>query len=244
MSLAVSPFPLRRFLSVALAAALGCGGGDLTLPDTSGAGLELSVVAGNTQTGTVGQALPSLIVVRVATVSQQPIGGRRVAFVLSQPTAAGKVDPDTAVTDSEGRASTRWILGTAPGEYQGEARLVTSDSSEAPAVPFTATAQAGAPDTIRAVSPLGQPGRRDQELDDPLVVAVVDQYGNPAAGATVLWKVTSGGGSLSAEETTTGSDGTTSVSWTLGSGIGIQKAAATIEGVTGSPVTFTVAVLF
>jgi hypothetical protein len=243
MSHAVSPAALRLFLPAALAAVLSCGG-DLTLPDSSGAGLQLSLVDGNTQTGTVGEPLPLPIVVRVETLNQQPIGGRRVAFVLSQESGAGKVDPDTVVTDSKGEASTRWVLGTAPGDYQGEARLVTTDSIEPPAVPFAASARAGAPDTIRAVSPLGQPGRRDHELDDPLVVAVVDRYGNPAPGATVLWSVTSGGGSLSTEETTTGSDGTASVAWTLGSGIGIQKAAATLEGVTGSPVTFTAAVLF
>jgi hypothetical protein len=243
MSQAMSFLSPRLFLPVAFTAALGCGG-DLTLPDASGAGVELSLVDGNTQTGTVGEPLPSLIVVRVETLNQQPIGGRRVAFVLTQPSGAGKLDPDTVVTDSEGRASTRWVLGTTPGDYQGEARLVTTDSVEVPAVPFAASAQAGAPDTIRAVSPVSQPGRRDHELDDPLVVAAVDRFGNPVPGATVLWNVTSGGGSLSAEETTTGADGTASVAWTLGSGIGIQKAAATLEGATGSPVTFTAAVLF
>ena len=243
MTQAVSFCSSRRVLSVALAAAMGCGG-DLTLPDSSGTGLELSVVDGNTQIGTVGQQLPLPIVVRVVTQSQQPIGGQRVAFVLSPASGAGQVDPDTAVTDSEGRASTLWVLGTVPGDYQGEARLVTTDSVPLPAVPFAASARAGAPDTLRAVSPLSQPGRRDHELDDPLVVAVVDRYGNPVSGATVLWNVTSGGGSLSAEETTTDSAGSASVIWTLGSGIGIQKAAATLEGATGSPVTFTAAVLF
>jgi hypothetical protein len=238
-----SRLPVRVLLSVGLAAVLGCGG-DLTLPDSSGAGLALSLSGGDTQTGTVGERLPLPIVVRVETLNQQPIGGKRVAFVLSQASGAGKLDPDTAVTDSEGRASTTWVLGTTPGDYQGEARLVTTDSAQAPAVPFSASARAGAPDTIRAVSPLGQPGRRDQELDDPLVVAAVDRYGNPVPGATVRWAVVSGGGSLSAEETTTASDGTTSVVWTLGSGIGLQKAAATLDGATGSPVTFTAAVLF
>jgi hypothetical protein len=243
MSQAFSFISPRLILPVAFAGALGCGG-DLTLPDSSGAGLELSLVDGNSQIGKVGEPLPLPIVVRVETQNQQPIGGRRVAFILSQASDAGQVDPDTVVTDSEGRASTRWQLGTTPGDYQGEARLVTTDSTGAPAVPFAASAQAGAPDTIRAVSPLSQPGRRDHALDDPLVVAAVDRYGNPVPDATVLWNVTSGGGSLSAEQTTTGADGTASVFWTLGSGIGIQKAGATLNGATGSPVTFTAAVLF
>jgi hypothetical protein len=232
----------RRFLQVALAAVLGCGG-DLTLPDASGTGVDLSIVDGRTQIGTVGEPLPSLIIVQVVAEGGQPIGGRRVAFVLSD-TSAGEMDPDTAVTNSKGRASARWVLGRTPGEYQGEARLVTTDSTEPPAIPFAASAHAAAPDTIRAVSPQSQPGRRDHQLDDPLVVAVVDRFGNPVPEATVQWSVTTGGGSLSAEETATGPDGTTSVVWTLGPGIGIQKAAATVDGATGSPVTFTAAVLF
>ncbi len=242
MSQAVPLVSPRRFLQVALAAVLGCGGG-LTLPDSSGTGIGLSIVDGRTQTGTVGEPLPSSVVVEVATESGQPIGGRRVAFVLSD-TSAGTIDPDTAVTNSAGLASARWVLGTTPGTYQGEARLVTTDSTAPPAIPFDASAHAGPPDTVRAAGPQNQPGRRDHELDNPLVVAVVDRFGNPVPDAAVHWSVTSGGGSLSAEETTTGADGTTSVVWTLGSGIGLQKAAATVDGATGSPVTFTAAVLF
>jgi hypothetical protein len=242
MSQAVPLVSPRRFLEVALAALLGCGG-DLTLPASSGTGVDLSIVAGRTQTGTVGEPLPSSVIVEVVTDGGQPIGGRRVAFVLSD-TSAGTIDPDTGVTNSEGRASAQWVLGRKPGEYQGEARLVTTDSTQPPAIPFAATARAGAPDTIRAVSPQSQPGRRDHQLDDPLVVAVADRFGNPVPEVTVHWTVTSGGGSLSAEETATGADGTTSVVWTLGSGIGLQKAAATVDGATGSPVTFTAAVLF
>ncbi|HEX3233131.1 MAG TPA: Ig-like domain-containing protein [Gemmatimonadales bacterium] len=246
MSQAVPLVSRRGFLPVALAVLLGCGlgcGGDLTLPDASGNGIDLSIVDGRTQTGVVGEPLPRLVVVKVATQAGQPIGGRRVAFVLSDP-SAGTIDPDTAITSSEGQASARWVLGTRPGEYQGEARLVTTDSTAPPSIPFAATAHAGPPDTVRAVSPQNQFGRREHQLDDPLVVAVVDRFGNPVPGAAVHWSVTSGGGSLSAEETATGSDGTTSVAWTLGPGIGLQRASAAVEGATGSPLTFTATVLF
>jgi hypothetical protein len=242
MSQAVPLVSPRGFLLLALAALLGCGG-DLTLPDPSGKGIDLSIVDGRTQVGTVGEPLPKPVVVRVATEGGQPIGGRRVAFVLADP-SAGSIDPDTAVTESDGQASAHWVLGTTPGEYQGEARLVTTDSTEPPSIPFAATAHVGPPDTVRAVSPQNQPGRREHQLDDPLVVAVVDRFGNPVPGAAVHWSVTSGGGSLSAEQTPTGSDGTASVTWTLGSGFGQQKAAAAVDGATGSPVIFAATVLF
>jgi hypothetical protein len=242
MSQVVPLMSARGFVPVALAALFGCGGG-LTLPDASGNGINLSIVDGRTQSGAVGEPLPRLVVVRVATQAGQPIGGRQVAFVLSDP-SAGTIDPDTAVTSSDGRVSARWILGTTPGEYQGEARLVTTDSTESPSMPFAAIAHAGPPDTVRAVSSQNQFGRREHQLDDPLVVAVVDRFGNLVAGAPVQWSVTSGGGSLNAKDTSTGSDGTTSAVWTLGPGFGLQRASAAVAGAASSPVVFTATVVF
>jgi hypothetical protein len=147
------------------------------------------------------------------------------------------------MTDSVGRASTHWVLGTAPGVYTAEARVVAPDTTVRPAVAFQATAVAGPPDTLRAVGPTSQPGRRGQTLADPLVVKTVDRFGNPVAGVTVEWNAEDG--SLSAETAVTGADGTSSITWTLGPEFRIvQKATATVEGVDGSPVTFTSVVLF
>ena len=231
---------LRPLAAVLVAAATACGG-DLTLPDPSGAGLDLSKVRGDGQTGPVGEALPDPIVVRVRT-GDTPVAGREIAFVLPEG-ATGSVDPDTAVTNSAGEALTRWILGPETGEHTLEARLVTETSPPPPAQ-FVASAVAAGPDTLRAVSPLFQPGRRGQALDDPLVVAVTDRFGNPVAGYPVAWAVTVGEGELSATETSTDEAGNTSVRWTLGGGIGVQKVTATVPGATGSPVTFSATVLF
>ena len=61
----------------------------------------------------------------------------------------------------------------------------------------------------------------------------------------VDWRLSDGNsGSLSAEQTETGPDGTASVTWTLGGRIGVQRAEARIEQVNGSPVTFTAVALF
>jgi hypothetical protein len=157
--------------------------------------------------------------------------------------AALRLEPDTAVTNARGEASAIWVLGTQAGQHQVEAHLVAEDVAPAP-VSFSAEAIAGPPDTLAGASALNRAGRRGQELPDPLVVRVVDRFGNPVSGATVAWAVTTGDGTVSAEGTPTGSDGTASVNWELGDRIGVQKAAASISGVTGSPVTFTATVLF
>jgi hypothetical protein len=226
--------------AAALAILTGCGG-DLTLPDATGAGLALAVVGGDRQQGTVGEALPQPVVVLVRTESGQPMANREVAFAPAE----GQVTsftPDTAVTGADGRAVTQWVLGTLPGEYTAVATIV-AEADVPPPVTIQASAVAGTPDTVRAVSKTAQPGGRNQTLPDPLVVQVVDRFGNPVPGAEVEWDVVAGGGSVSSERVVTTGDGTAGVNWTLGSGIGLQQVTAEVVGAKGSPVMFTAAVL-
>ena len=231
---------LRPLLAAVAAASLGCGG-DLALPDPSGAGFDISIVDGNGQIGPVGEVLPEPIVVKVVSGSGQPVSGRQVAFVSSE--GAGTLDPDTTETNEKGEAVAHWLLGQVPGDQLAEARLVT-ELEEPPATQLQASAVPAPPDTLRPLSPLNQPGRRGDTLRDPLVVITVDRFGNPVQGVVVHWEVSVGEGELSAEETLTGADGKASVTWKLGGRIGLQRVTATVEGANGSPVTFSATVLF
>jgi len=233
--------PWRPAAAMSLMSLLSCGG-DLTIPNTSAAGLDLVVVRGNNQYGTVGQALPAPVVVQVSTDEGTPLANRRVAFVPAGGQDAGAFNPDTAVTNSLGQALTRWVLGTAPGVYSGEARIVAGGESFVPTVAIQAAGVAGDPDTLRALSPASQPGGRKETLEEPLVVIALDRFGNPVEGAEVKWKVTAGGGEVSAEKDRTSVDGTSSVTWRLGKGRGVQKVAASVDDASGSPVTFTAVV--
>ena len=225
--------PLRVTVPAVALVLLSCGG-DLTLPGTTAPGLAVAVVQGDGQVGTV---------VEVKTDGGQTMPGRRVAFVVAQGAGAGFA-PDTVLTNSEGQAETHWVLGTAVGVYTAEARLVPDGEPALPVAPLQATADPGDPDTVRATGPTIQPGQRGEPLPNPLVVVTVDRFGNPVAGAEVRWDASSGNGSLSAETTLTGSDGTSSVIWTLGNRVGVQRATAKVEHADGSPVTFTATVLF
>jgi hypothetical protein len=223
-------------------ALLGCSA-DLTLPGSNAPGLAVAVLLGNGQIGTVGEELRDLVVVEVKTDAGQAIAGRRVAFVAAEGAGTG-FDPDTALTDSQGQARTRWVLGTTVGVYTAEARLVPDGESALATVPLQATADPGDPDTVRAIGPTIQSGTRRDPLPEPLAVLTVDRFGNPVAGAEVKWEASSGNGDLSAETTVTGPDGTTSVIWTLGNRVGVERATAKVEHAEGSPVTFTATVLF
>jgi hypothetical protein len=235
---------MKQFAVLVTAAAIVLGGcsGDVTLPGSTASLLSLAVVGGDGQTGTVGQPLADPVVVVVRSSAGAPMGGQKVAFVRAG--TDDVFDPDTSLTDSDGHASTQWVLGRAPGAYAAAARIVPDSGAAGVLVPLQAAATAGAPDTVRAVGPLIQPGRRREPLDEPLVVAVVDRFGNPVAGVRVKWKAGHGNGDLAPEESVTAADGTTSVTWTLGNEIGVQRATAEVEEASTSSVTFTATVGF
>jgi len=65
----------------------------------------------------------------------------------------------------------------------------------------------------------------------PLGVIVLDQYGFAAAGVTVTWAITAGGGSLSAQSTTTDVAGLTSVTYTAGPTPGPATITATVTSI-------------
>jgi hypothetical protein len=244
MAIAIHPsLRCSLLLVVGLLGTLACASDELLLPDPPGGGenVQLSKVDGDTQQGTVGEQLPDPLVVKVLTAREQPATGRRVAFVLTS--ADGEVSPDTAITDSQGQATARWVLGTAPGAYVIQARLVVGEG-DPQTEEFTAEANPAAPDTLSAMSPVSQPGRRGQNTASPPLVRVVDRFGNPVPEVPVAWQVTAGEGATSESISRTAGDGTATVAWTLGDRIGVHKLTATIEHASGSPVTFTATVLF
>jgi len=93
------------------------------------------------------------------------------------------------------------------------------------------------PALLAAVTGDGQSGIVAQSLAAPLVVLVADAQGLGVAGTAVTWTVVSGGGSLSAGNTTTGASGQTSVTLTLGPAAGANVVSAAVSGL--PPVTFT-----
>ncbi len=65
---------------------------------------------------------------------------------------------------------------------------------------------------------------------------IVTRDGAPQAGISVTWSATQG--SVDPGTASTGADGISATTWTLGSTAGAQTAQAAVSGATGSPVTF------
>jgi len=96
----------------------------------------LQVNAGNNQSGTVGTALTTSLSVRVLS-GTSPVPGSTVEFKVTSGTAT--LSPASAISDSNGVASTNVTFGTTAGPV-----VITASSGSLPAVTFNLTATAAA----------------------------------------------------------------------------------------------------
>ena len=219
------PFPHVSLLAAAALCAVlaACGGDNLSLPDLTEPA-QLQAVSGTGQAGSVGTLLADPLVVRVLDSQDRPVPNIKVAFAAGSGAAGSTVQPDTAQSDGDGRASVRWALGTAPG---GQTLLAHVVGRESVSASFTAMAGAGVAQRIEKVSGDNQTATAGSPLPDSLIVRALDAGGQPVAGISVNWAA-EGGGSVSAPSTVTRADGTTGVRRTLGPVAGQQATSAAL----------------
>ena len=154
-----------------------------------------------------------------------PVSGATVVWNGDGSVAGG------TTTGSDGSATGTWTLGQTAGDNTVTATVGTAQ----PAV-FTATGAAG-PAVTPTYSTVPSSGTAGLAIP-AITVTVADQFGNPRAGDAVSWTVTAGGGTMSATSSTTGSDGSSTETWTLGQAVGSNTLSVAVAGFTQ---TFTVA---
>lgn len=230
---------IRRLHSALTAAALAaafltaCGDDGITLPDERAAAA-IEIQDGDDQTGAVGSALPNPVSALVTDADGNPVVDQLVEFSV---TGGGQADPSSTQTNASGIAEAQWVLGTGAGQQSLTARPVGNGAANVSAT-ATAIATAGPAVAMELVGGTPQTAVAGTPLPNPLVVVVEDEFGNPVPGVQVEWTL-SGGGSVSEPTTTTGEDGRASVTRTLGPTTGDQGTQAAVEGLDGSPVSFT-----
>lgn len=104
-------------------------------------------VSGNAQAGPVGQPLPQPLVVEATDQLGNPIAGLAVAFAVTG--GGGSVQPTTATTGVNGRASAVLTLGPVPGPHEVTATIMGTTFLAT----FTATATAPFDIQIRYLTP-------------------------------------------------------------------------------------------
>ena len=84
------------------------------------------------------------------------------------------------------------------------------------------------PRTLGKIPGDGQQGPAGAILDQPFTVLVLDQHGDPLAGATVTFTVTAGGGTVSVETAATDADGRAATTLTVGRDPGRNTVTARV----------------
>jgi adhesin/invasin len=221
------------------ATATGLAGSPVTFSATGlvGTASQMIAFAGDGQSALAGQLVPTPPSVKVMDAFGNAVAGVPVTFTVSA--GLGSVNPPTAVTtDGAGvGALTSWTLGIAAGS-----NTLDATATGLPTVTFTAEGLASAATQMALSAGGGQTGLVGTALGTPYAVLVRDALNNPVAGVPVAWSATSGGGSITPQSTTDAS-GIAVATRTLGTGAGTQTAAASVGGLTGSPVSFTASAL-
>ncbi len=197
----------------------------------------LSLVSGNTQTGTAGTALANPYVVLVRNAAGQPVSGITVNWAIV--TGGGSI-AGTSLTNSSGQASATHTLGSTVGAHRVTASVAGATGSP---ITFDATATAVPPPPatrIALVSGNSQSDTISATLAQPYVVLVTNAASNPVAGVTVTWSVTGAtDGSITPFSAQTDALGRASASHKLGTIVGAHSVTASAQGLQGSPITFT-----
>ena len=194
---------------------------------------QIEIISGQDQVAIAGEALPTALEVQVLDEEGRPVGNQVVIYQVTS--GAGDVQSDTVLTNSDGIAYGKWILGPEPGENLLEARLMMRGRIlRRPFARFRARgvrkAQEGRATAIEIVSGQNQRGAAGAELPEPLKVKVLDSHGRVIEGQEVQYRVTEGAGSLSARRAITDEEGIASVRLTLGDRPGRNTVVATIGG--------------
>jgi hypothetical protein len=211
-----------------IALSTACGGDAATSSDPSPA--SLIVVQGTNQAVQGGKELPNAIVLRVLTTDGKPVEKVPIGFTVA--TGGGSVTPGSVLTDANGEARTKWVLGPTAPEQSLKAVVAGID-------PVTIMATAIVPTEIVIAQGNNQSARVSTILPTSVVVRVVGVNNTPIIGVPVAFQVTAGAGVITPQSALTNSFGEVSVKWTLGPTAGVNTVTASVANLSPAAVIAT-----
>ena len=195
----------------------------------------MTIVQGDDQLGLVGNPAPVPPTVRAEDGFGNPAEGTIVRFEVS--VGDGGVSGGARAVGPDGTAAPlEWRLGATAG-----VNALTATVAGLPTLTFDATGERGPAARWSALDGDGQTAEAGTDVPVRPRVFVSDALENGVEGATVVFAIESGGGSITGDTVVTGADGTATVgSWTLGEIAGSQVLAAAVDSLPGDTVRFTV----
>lgn len=180
----------------------------------------IQIVSGNTQKGEFGKPLLNNLVVKVTDKGGKAVDKADVKWVVN--TGEGSLSTLKSITNAQGLAEVKWTLGNKAVTQEVTASVNEDDKVKK--VAFSGTATPGVPTKVEIISGNNQSAFAATALLDPLIIRVLDQFGNPVPQVVVYWQIKSGGGSFLLSNRLTNDEGTASANWILG-----QSGAQTID---------------
>jgi hypothetical protein len=195
----------------------------------------VTLVSGSDQVGTVGEPLEHALVVIVTNSDESGAAGVGVSWQIVA--GGGSLSAESDITDAEGISSVTWRLGT-------QAMAVNTVEASVPGlagspITFSAIPIPGAPAQLAKVAGDEQTGPVETTLPAACVVRVTDRYGNPVRDVAVGWSAEVGGGSMSADFSSTDPEGNASSERTLGPSPGLHSTTAYLPDLGYAVVVFT-----
>jgi parallel beta-helix repeat protein len=193
----------------------------------AGAPHDIVVVSGNGQSTEVDTQLPAPFIVEVRDQFGNSVPNAEVWFNVT--VGSGYLDSSSLqITDAMGRAQVNLTLGTQTGLNTVTSEIASSGVNQ---VTFNANGLSGTAYNIIIISGNGQTDVVGEQLQEAFVVEVTDQFGNKVTGSEVWFNVTSGNGLLEGSSPVlTDSNGTVSVTFTLGPEPGSNSVSSEIAG--------------
>lgn len=149
---------------------------------------KLLLVSGDGQSGNAGDLLSDSLKVRLTDINDNVISGGAITFEISskpENASGAELSKSEINTDENGTASVQLMLGDIVGDYN-----VTARSGDLDPVIFTATANAGAVQSITKITGDLQKQPTLSTLEDSLVVQLHDSFGNPVPDYKVSFEIT------------------------------------------------------
>jgi adhesin/invasin len=208
--------------------AAGIGGAlsvEFTATVMPAAASQLVRLAGDNQTGSLGEVLPDSLAVQVADQYGNGVSAVEIAWSVSG-ASGGSIAARAAVSDTSGTAKAAWRLGArldAP-------HMVTAVAPGLPALTFNATATIPTTARLHMMSGDAQRAPVGSALAESLAVRLTLADGQPIQGGTLEWAVTAGGGTIEPVQSTTDATGVAKARWVLGTAMGAGIAAVTVAG--------------
>jgi hypothetical protein len=214
---------------LALLGLLGCAPEEATEPGDA-APATLLVVQGNDQAVQGGKELPNAIVFRVLSEDGTAVPEVSIGFTVA--TGGGSVNPGSILTDENGEARAKWVLGpTTPAQ--------TLRAEVAGLEPVVIGATAIVPTGVVIAQGNNQTARVSTALPNQVVIRVVGLNNTPIVAVPVAFQITAGAGLITPQSALTNSFGEVTVKWTLGPSAGVNSLSASVANLPPATVTAT-----